>query len=255
MQIIRPVIQMLTGALLPPVCSVQYCTSKRWGGLPLCKSCLNKLKRIPDRVCPKCGLPDCQDEHEIWDYSFEQIRSLFFLNSELTHVIHGLKYRAQPRNGRFLAHFLRYYPNLLAHVKSFDFLAPVPLHSLRKRERGYNQSLVIAKTISEISGVTMAAGALKRTRYTKTQTQLSREQRLNNLQGAFKLTGKPLIKGRKFLLVDDVFTTGSTVEECTRILLQGGAAEVGVFTLARATTDQDVNDYELELQLVGAFAF
>ena len=116
-------------------------------------------------------------------------------------------------------------------------LVPVPLHRRRKRERGFNQSLELAEIVASHSPLKVA-DELVRTRYTTMQASLSRKERLSNMSGAFRLTRRALRRGifkdRAVLLVDDVFTTGSTAHECAGILKRdGGARKVAAFTVAR----------------------
>ena len=109
---------------------------------------------------------------------------------------------------------------------------PVPLHRTRKREREFNQAEELCRVLSRHSGIP-TWHALKRIRHTTTQTRLSREERMENLRGAFHAVQTTRLKGCDLVLVDDVFTTGSTVEECSRVLRHAGAASVRVMTIAR----------------------
>jgi ComF family protein len=111
-------------------------------------------------------------------------------------------------------------------------LVPVPLHSARQREREFNQAEILARLLSKRSGIPLAL-CLQRTRYTTTQTRLDRHERMENLRGAFRVRHTPSVTGRHLILIDDVFTTGSTVEECARVLRAAGAASVRVLTVAR----------------------
>lgn len=113
-----------------------------------------------------------------------------------------------------------------------DAFIPVPLHHVRFREREFNQAEELTRLLSKQSGIPMW-NALKRIRYTTTQTKLDRSERMENLRGAFRVRHTHRVKGRHPILVDDVFTTGSTVEECSRVLLRAGAASVRVITVAR----------------------
>ncbi len=115
-----------------------------------------------------------------------------------------------------------------------DFiLIPIPLHKNRLRQRGFNQAEEIAKELSKYLAVPLAGGVLLRTRETKPQVDLSKEKREENVKGAFFLAENSRIKGSKVLLVDDVYTTGSTMEECARVLKQSGAKEVWGVVVAR----------------------
>ena len=111
---------------------------------------------------------------------------------------------------------------------------PVPLHARRLRERGFNQSMILAEEISRHFSINLDFLSLRRVVRTESQASLSREMREQNIKGAFSVADAEKINGEKIILVDDVYTTGSTVKECACILLKNKAAEVAVLTLARA---------------------
>ncbi|GJL66260.1 MAG: hypothetical protein NPIRA05_12310 [Nitrospirales bacterium] len=121
----------------------------------------------------------------------------------------------------------------LASLPPTDLIMPVPLHSTRLREREYNQSLLLAHRLSTHFHIPLTYTALIRTRQTTPQTALSRKDRLNNLRRSFAVTSPETIKGKTILLVDDVFTTGTTVNECAKTLRKAGSGSVYVVTLAR----------------------
>lgn len=114
-----------------------------------------------------------------------------------------------------------------------DLVLPVPLHKKRLRERGFNQSVVLARRVARTLGVAIDVSVLTRTRQTCSQVGLGREERRRNVAGAFALGRPDILRGRSVLLVDDVMTTGATVMECSRVLGRAGAV-VAVVTLARA---------------------
>ncbi len=118
-------------------------------------------------------------------------------------------------------------------AQDYARVLPVPLHLTRLRWRGFNQSLILARAIGQRINTPVDPWLLSRTRPTPPQTQLSREERRANVRGAFQVNTPALAKGKRFLLVDDVYTSGATVEECARTLYQNGARSVDVFTLAR----------------------
>jgi ComF family protein len=115
-----------------------------------------------------------------------------------------------------------------------DLILPVPLHIKRLRERGFNQAHLVNKKWAEMEGIPFDGFTLSRSRWTKPQTSLTRAERRRNVKGAFSLRCAEKVKGLSILLVDDVFTTGATVNECARVLVKAGAASVDVLTLARA---------------------
>jgi ComF family protein len=148
-------------------------------------------------------------------------------------LVHALKYQDRtdlaPAMGRWMA---RAGQELLTEA---DILVPVPLHWRRGWSRRYNQSGALARIISRQSGVKLASEALRRVRATEQQIGLSRSQRASNVQGAFKVAGDRSadIAGRRVILVDDVLTTGATVDACARALLRAKAAAVDVLVFAR----------------------
>jgi ComF family protein len=148
-------------------------------------------------------------------------------------LVHGLKYgdrlELAPMMGRWISHAGR---ELLAEA---DALVPVPLHWRRLWTRRFNQSAMLAAAISAESGVPVAAAALKRVKPTAQQVGLSRSERAQNVQGAFRVPaeGKPAVAGRRLIVVDDVLTSGATVDGCARALLRAGAANVDVLIFAR----------------------
>ena len=113
-----------------------------------------------------------------------------------------------------------------------DALIPVPLHPRRERERGFNQAAALAALLARPAGLRVVA-ALRRVRWTETQTRFERSERLENLRDAFAVRARHPVRGAHVVLVDDVFTTGSTVDECARTLRAAGAASVRVITVAR----------------------
>ena len=148
-------------------------------------------------------------------------------------LVHALKYGDRldlaPMMGRWIGQAGR---ELLAEA---DALVPVPLHWRRQWARRFNQSAMLAAAVPAISGVPIAAGALKRVKATTQQVGLSRSERAANVQGAFRVPpeGKPAVVGRRLVLVDDVLTSGATVEGCAKALLRAGAANVDVLVFAR----------------------
>jgi ComF family protein len=150
-------------------------------------------------------------------------------------MIHSLKYRgvaelADPL-ARLLAQLLvRDFPG-----RRWDLVVPVPLHRVRQRERGYNQSALIAQRLAGMLGWPFDGRLIRRTRPTRSQTHLSRAERLVNVTGAFSCADPPRVRGLQVLLIDDVHTTGSTLNETAKALKEAGAA--GVFALSATRAD------------------
>ncbi|MDH3712426.1 MAG: ComF family protein [Gammaproteobacteria bacterium] len=149
----------------------------------------------------------------------------------LDHLVQCFKFGGRLEYGRLLGQLL---VERLAVQPScpVDCLLPVPLHASRLRERGFNQALILARTLSRAASIPVARGLAKRNRATPVQTKLNASERRRNVRAAFSVRGP--VQGCRIALVDDVLTTGATVDELARLLLRGGAAEVHVWALARA---------------------
>jgi ComF family protein len=184
---------------------------------------------------------------------FRIARSAMVYNHQSMAIIHRFKYDgkiqlAAPLGGLLLNTYLRYWP-----AETIDLILPVPLHIKKFRRRGFNQAYLMISACKAISGEKPFAGfhkrlrtdVLIRNRATVPQTGLGRRQRLKNIKGVFSVCLPEAVKGRRALVVDDVYTTGSTVNECARTLLDAGAANVDVLTLARAV------EHPIDLKPIG----
>ena len=169
-------------------------------------------------------------------------------------MIHGFKYRHMRRHIRFLCAYLRYRPDLKEFARGFDALVPVPIHPARRRERGYNQAEEICAEIRGFLALPVLPSALRRTRATQSQTRLDRRKRGRNLDGAFVCPDPEAIRGKRLILVDDVFTTGATMGRCAELLLAGGAVKVAALALARVEAAREADDFALEMEAVSVFA-
>jgi len=158
--------------------------------------------------------------------------------SDFEKIIHHLKYSGMKSLGVFLGEHLSGYARieLDESKENFDYIIPVPLHKTKIRERGYNQSEFITKGLSEKLNIPLLADAISRTRYTKSQTKLNLKQRAENMKDAFKINDnkKELIKDKNIIVLDDVITTGATINECIQILRDSGANKIFALSLAMA---------------------
>jgi ComF family protein len=205
-----------------------------WGDW-FCATCLATVRPISNPCCSHCGRPlireGCCTRCRESNSHLESIRSSSTYRRPLSHVIHALKYNGIRVLAEPLADIM--WATWQSYSTQCDLIVPVPLHPKRVRERGYNQSALLARALGQRVGIRMANNVICRVRNTKPQVGLSRPERLQNMAGAFvsqhKLTGSPRI-----LLIDDVCTTGATLEACAKVLLQTGAGSVHALTLARA---------------------
>lgn len=204
----------------------------------LSRKAVERVFFIEDPYCPVCGAPfwgelfaprQCSHCAGL-NPAFERGRSLFLLRDTGREIIHELKYR----QGRHLLPDIRTLaarqPGFVAFLQG-AVLIPIPLHPVRQRERGCNQSLLIARELAKVAGVAVA-DCLERVKFTRTQTKLDRAQRQANLRNAFALRKGAVIEpAQRFVLVDDVFTTGSTLNSAAKTLRKFGAARVDAVTL------------------------
>ena len=158
---------------------------------------------------------------------FSWARGVLIYDDASAKAIHRFKYNRDTTYSRPLGSIISSYSEL----KGLDMVIPVPLHIKRLRERGFNQSLLLAKAVGKSHRITVEPYTLKRIRWTEPQVNLSGKERKLNVKGAFEVQKD--VKGKRILLVDDVYTTGATVRECSKILKKSGAKDVCVLTLAR----------------------
>jgi ComF family protein len=159
--------------------------------------------------------------------------TLYARDEALRDILLLFKHGRRIAVGRHLGRLMAERAMALFGLSGIDTIIPVPLHPSRKRERGFNQAYILAKVLSRRYDVPVLKGGLDRIRPTPPQTGKRRE-RIRNVRGAFQVRRPDRIHGRSILLVDDVFTTGATVNECAKVLMKAGAQVVWVYTLARA---------------------
>jgi len=148
-------------------------------------------------------------------------------------MIHQFKYGKRVMLRRPLGLLAASRLNAFAGEFKADLILPVPLHTRRLRERGFNQAILLGEIFSKKWGVALSRNNLKRIRWTEPQVNLGAAERAANVRGAFAIASEKEIAGKRIFLVDDVYTTGSTAKECSRILMKSGAAVVAVLTVAR----------------------
>jgi ComF family protein len=228
--------------VLPPLCP--SCREPLGDGIGLCASCWAKLSFIEPPFCARLGIPFLYDPgpgllsmEAIADPpAYDRARAAVRYDDVARALVHSFKYGDRldlaPLMGRWMARAGR------ELLDGADALIPVPLHWRRLWARRFNQSAALAGAISGLSGVPVAHSALKRKRATVQQVGLSKAERATNVQGAFAVPAeeKAQVTGRRLVLVDDVLTSGATVDTCARALLRAGAAHVDVLTFARVVS-------------------
>ena len=239
---LKALIQGIGELLYPPNCLLchQYLNSPP-KIRPLCFDCLNTLEFNRPPFCQKCSrhLPDSPqptcDDCLRKDFFFDCAFSPCFYNETMRKLIHLFKYG----NKTSLRHcftdvILSFLKDYSLPGNAFDLLMPIPLHPVRFRERGYNQSGLLAQGLAPRLDLPVCSQNLIRVRHTQNQARVSPKNRFTNIHGAFKIKYPAQVKEKSILLVDDLLTSGTTVSEAARVLKKAGARRVGVLTLALA---------------------
>ncbi len=156
----------------------------------------------------------------------------FTSGSLIQHLLHQLKYKGNKEAGYFLGRLMGNALNETERFRHIDVLVPLPLYQQRERKRGYNQATVLCHGIADVMGIPVAANAIRRVSATETQTRKTRIERWKNMEGRFELIKPETIAGKHVLLVDDVITTGATLEACGHEILAAKDVKLSIATLA-----------------------
>ncbi len=160
---------------------------------------------------------------------------LYFFKKNITQqVLHLLKYKNVPEIGQLIGQWYGAELGESGYQHQFDCIIPIPLHALKQKWRGYNQSVYFAKGLSQVLQLPVISDAIERTINTTTQTQKNRFDRWDNVKSIFHVVRPKLIEAKRILLVDDVITSGATLEACMQELLRAGSSELSISTLAVA---------------------
>ena len=185
----------------------------------LCRNCLKQM------ATPRPANPVKHRNINVW--------SVCVYEGVSRKCIHLFKYSGRLNLAKPLSRLMSDFTNMYLRPYNFDITVPVPLHKTRLRQRGFNQAELLAKRLSGFTGRPVMPKAIKRVKPTPAQTGLSKTKRFANLKGAFKISRACDISGKNILLIDDVFTTGSTIGECSKTLLKAKAKSVEALVLAK----------------------
>ena len=224
------------------ICNNLLTTASR---VPLCEECLSSFGRVAGTLCEICGrplpgwkqepaqplfCPACQDR----TYAFDRARSFALYENAIVRAILLLKFEQIEPLGAWFADRLAEVVNSEANRLAADVVVPVPLHRERERERGYNQAALLSKPLAKRLRLPHKAVLLVRTRVRADKQVLSLEERWESVRGAFATRPGSQVDNLRVLLVDDVLTTGATLDACARALREAGAKSVIGLTVARA---------------------
>jgi len=205
----------------------------------ICDSCQSQIEFIKELVCQKCGKPlpaggahyfQCLKKGV--NYHFEFVRAVCEYKGTIKQCIHLFKYSSKDYLSLILGGLLIDYIKNTTEFSEINTIVPVPLHWSRRFQRGYNQSELLAKEIAKTLDKNLVAGNLYRRKLTKPQFGLSKDEREVNVRGVFAVRNTSLIKNKNILIVDDVCTTASTLEECAKTLKRAGAEKVFCLVVA-----------------------
>jgi ComF family protein len=238
---LRRLLAPILDLLFPPICHLCREYLPGAGTVQLCPECLGKAPPLLSPKCSCCGHPFespvgadhlcglCITEPP----PFSSARAALLFEGSTRELIHQFKYGKRVLLRRPLGLLAASYLDDCAGEFRAELIVPVPLHGKRLRQRGFNQAILLGEIFSHRWGVPLSRNNLRRIRWTEPQVNLGAAERAANVKGAFALHKAGEISGRRIFLVDDVYTTGSTVKECCRVLQKGGAAEITVLTVAR----------------------
>ena len=203
----------------------------------LCDACWEQIELLKPPWCQICGLPrwsaiceNCREHPPL----FRKLRAIAFYEPTLREAIHLMKYEKKQIISKHLIQLLRTHLPIDLSSADYDFLLPIPLHTNRFRQRGFNQAEHIAQGIAQVWGVPVRTDILFRIRDTAPLSSLgSQEERLKSIAGAFEIRSPDLIQNRNILLIDDIFTTGTTINEALKVLQVAKPNCVDVLTLTR----------------------
>ena len=188
----------------------------------LCKKCEEKIKKYKKDIVIRSK-----------NNYFEELISIFKYEGLIREKIIQYKFQDKAYIYNTFAKIILKNEKICGLLKKYDIIIPVPIHKKRKVQRGYNQTQLIASKISKYVEIKLCDDVLIKSKNTIAQSKLNKNKRKQNIKGAFKILNSEKIQGKNILLFDDIYTTGSTVNECSKILTRAGAKRIGVLTIAK----------------------
>ena len=235
----------LMDLICPPRCLLcdQFTTDAEPGERDWCPECADGFKPLPSSYCAVCGEPFKADLESVHTCAacrkkrpvYDQALAAGMYEDRLRRAVHALKYNGRTELAPALAGYMAKHLASPFYPVRADLILPVPLHKNRLRMRGFNQALLLARALYPQDRERIRADVLGRQVDTTPQVRLKGEQRRKNVRGAFAVSMPEVVRDRSIILVDDVYTTGATVNECARVLKKAGAVSVLVLTLARVS--------------------
>jgi ComF family protein len=259
--VLRKVGDALASLAFPAPCRVCEATLDTASRIPICRACLDSLRPLTGAGCHKCGRPFvsalaalvreplCQLCRK-GVYGFDLVRSYGAYNDAMVRAMVLLKYHAVTPLGDWFAARLVEVVAREPESLAADVVVPVPLHPARLRERGYNQAELIAHPLARRLNLSCRSELMVRVKPRPAKQKLTRHERWESVRGAYAIRERARVDNLRVLLVDDVLTTGATLDSCARVLRKAGAARVVGLTVARALSDWAVPSWTREQQAV-----
>lgn len=218
----KPILEKMLNTIdliYPPICGICGKLDKNF----LCRKCYKILENESKFIVERKSKENFFQEH-LYIFKYEGI---------IRKVILKYKFQDKAYIYKTFVNFLLKNEKFFKIIKSYDTIIPVPISKQRKKERGYNQSYLLAREIAKNVGLNLINNVLYKTIDTIEQSKLKREDRIKNLQGVYKAENITVLNNKNILLIDDVYTTGSTVTQCCKTLNQANLNKIGVFTIAK----------------------
>ena len=236
---IEKLIEKVIDMIYPPKCGICGNLDKNF----LCKKCEIMLKNeLKNQTKDNKNFKDNVNLDEQPRFFIEEknnqqyfIQHIYFFKYEgiIRKIILDYKFNEKAYLYKMIVNFLLKDKKIFEILKFYDIIIPVPISNKRKRERGYNQSLLIAREISNLTGIPYTDNCLFKIKNIIEQSKLNKEDRMQNVQGVYELKNKKILENKNILLIDDIYTTGSTVKECCKTLKLAKIKEIGVLTIAK----------------------
>ena len=202
----------------------------------VCVDCWQDVQFIEPPWCDICGTPGVNglcDECAISPPRYGKLRTIAFYHTSLQQAVQLFKFQKKKVFAQHLSQLINAHIPSDCDIAEYDFVLPIPIHKKRLRERGFNQAVPLADGVAKVADIPVLTDTLVRKRYTVAQSSLEREERQQNIIGAFEVRNPDVIRGKRLLIIDDVFTTGATIREAVSELWTADPTEIDVLILAR----------------------
>jgi len=211
-------LERIKSILFPTVCGICGRIDKQ----PLCSICSKKIEGL-----------SCIKVQNVHNKNFSKQAYLFKYGGIIREKLINYKFNEQSYLHETFANIIIKNEKICRFIKNYDIIIPVPIHRKRYKQRGYNQTELIARKIAENLDITVVTDVLVKEKNNKPQSDLTKTEREQNIKNVYRVQNSQKIKNKTILIIDDIYTTGNTVKECSRMLQQAGASQIAVLTIAK----------------------